>query len=332
MLPSFSVVLLDLFGPFEVRDDIVKRGPRVVKKVWGIVFSCASTRAVQLDVCTDYSTESVLHCVRRLMAMRGDVRMLISDPGSQLVAASRELTEWRNGWDMDYLIRFGASRGLEWRLIMPDSQHQNGASEILVKLVKGVKRSLMRVIGNKILSLNETFTVLAEVSNLVNERPIGIKPGEKSAVDYLSPNSLLLGRSTDRIPAGPFEPGSAFTDSPEVTKTRFLLVQAIVAQFWSTWTKLYFPTLLVRSKWHSDKRNMAVKDVCILRDSNVIRGEWRLCEVVKVFPNGKGQVRNVAVVVKAKQGGSGSYVATPPIEIKRHVSNLILLVPAEERA
>ena len=215
---------------------------------------------------------------------------------------------------------------------MADSQHQNGASEILVKLVKGVKRSLMRVIGNKILSLNETFTVLAEVSNLVNERPIGIKPGEKSAVDYLSPNSLLLGRSTDRIPAGPFEPGSAFTDSPEVTKTRFLLVQAIVAQFWSTWTKLYFPTLLVRSKWHSDKRNMAVKDVCILRDSNVIRGEWRLCEVVKVFPDSKGRVRNVAVVVKAKQGGSGSYVATPPIEIKRHVSNLILLVPAEERA
>ena len=67
--PSFSVVLMDLFGPFDIRDDVVKRGPRVIKKVWGVVFSCASTRAIKLDVCTDYSTESVLHCVRRLMAV-----------------------------------------------------------------------------------------------------------------------------------------------------------------------------------------------------------------------------------------------------------------------
>ena len=148
MSPCFSVVLMDLFGPFDIRDDVVRRGPKVRKKVWGVIFSCASTRAIQLDVCVDYSTESVLHCVRQLMAVRGDVKMIISDPGSQLVAASKELSEWRNGWDMDQLLSFGASRGLEWRLIMPDSQHQNGASEILVKMVKGVKSSLLRSIGD----------------------------------------------------------------------------------------------------------------------------------------------------------------------------------------
>ena len=63
----------------------------------------------------------------------------------------------------------------------------------------------------------------------------------------------------------------------------------------------------------------------------MIRGDWRLCEVVEVFPDAKKCVRNVEVVVKAKQGGSIYYVATSPIKIKRYVSNLILLVPAEER-
>ena len=77
---------------------------------------------------------------------------------------------------------------------------------------------------------------------------------------------------------------------------------------------------------------MEVKDICIVRDSKMVRGDWRLCEVTKVFPDKSGQVRNVAVTVKAKQGCSTIYVPTPPIEIKRHVSNLILLVPAEERA
>ena len=39
--------------------------------------------------------------------------MMISDPGSQLMGASRELAEWRRGWDMNQLTRFGAERGLE---------------------------------------------------------------------------------------------------------------------------------------------------------------------------------------------------------------------------
>ena len=50
------------------------------------------------------------------MAVRGDIRKVISDPGTQLVGASREISEWRKGWDENELIRFGASRSLEWNL------------------------------------------------------------------------------------------------------------------------------------------------------------------------------------------------------------------------
>ena len=92
-LHSFFVVLMDLFGPMTIRDDVVRRGARIFKKVWGVVFTCASTRAVHLDVAANYSTEAVIHTVRRLMAVRGDVRMMISDPGTQLVGASNELRE-----------------------------------------------------------------------------------------------------------------------------------------------------------------------------------------------------------------------------------------------
>ena len=206
MLPSFSVVLMDLFGPMSIRDDVVKKGARIYKKVWGVVFTCASTRAVHLDVATDYSTEAVIHTVRRLMAVRGDVRMIISDPGTQLVGASNELRVWRQGWDQGQLVRFGAEKSLDWKFVMANSQHQNGATEIMVKLIKGLKKSMLSVLGDTKLCLNEMFTLLAEVGNLINERPIGIKPNEKSSTDYLSPNSLLLGRCSSRISGSPFEP------------------------------------------------------------------------------------------------------------------------------
>ena len=203
------------------------------------------------------------------MAVRGDVKMIISDPGTQLVSASTELREWRQGWDQSQLVRFGAEKGLEWKFIMANSQHQNGAAEIMVKLVKGVQKSLLSALGDTKLCLNEMFTVLAEVGNLINERPIGIKPNEKSSTDYLSPNSLLLGRCSSRISGGPFEPDQELTDDPERVKSRFLLVQAITNQFWKVWLKLYFPSLLLRQKWHVDRRNVEVGDICLLKDSNV---------------------------------------------------------------
>ena len=46
----------------------------------------------------------------------------------------------------------------------------------MIKLVKGVKKSLLQAVGDSVLSLNELNTLLDEVANLLNERPIGVKP------------------------------------------------------------------------------------------------------------------------------------------------------------
>ena len=64
----FLVTTLDLFGPIVIKDSCVKKGPRIHKKVWGVLFTCIAVRAVYLDVAEDYSTQAILHCVRRLKA------------------------------------------------------------------------------------------------------------------------------------------------------------------------------------------------------------------------------------------------------------------------
>ena len=108
---------------------------------------------------------------------------------------------------------------------------------------------MFRVLGDTKLTLNETFTMLAEIANLLNERPIGLKP---------------------------------------------------------------------------------IGDVCMLKDANAYRGEWRICMVTNVFPDDNGKVRNVEVMVKPKQSGVGPYVAAKPIRMIRHVCNLIVVVPVED--
>ena len=161
---------------------------------------------------------------------------------------------------------------------MADSQHQNGGAESLIKVVKGITRLLMRVVGDTKLSLNELNTLLA------NERPNGLKPNTQTDPEYLSPNSLHLGRSSSRISSGPFTSADSFSEDPKHARTRFHLVQVLTDRFWKTWQKLFFPTLLVRHKWHNEKRNLAVGDECMVQDLNDKRGEWRLCKVVRTHP------------------------------------------------
>ena len=259
--PPFSVVGCDLWGPLNIRDDVIKRGPRVMKKVWGVLLTCTATRAIYLDVACGNCTEELIHVIRRAMTRCGNIRTIISDPGTNLLGAAREMEEWRQNWDQDMLDRFGAEKGIQWITVMANSQHQNGVTEIMIKLAKTVIKSLMKSMGTQVLSLNELNTLLAEACQLVNDRPIGLKPNEKVDSAYLSPNSLLLGRSSDRICSGPFGPPDESYGDPSTFKTRFLLVQAITEQFWKNWVKLFFPSLVVRQRWHVEKRNLREGDI-----------------------------------------------------------------------
>ena len=45
---------------------------------------------------------------------------------------------------------------------------------------------------------------------------------------------------------------------------------------------------------------------------------------------GGGIIRNVQVMVQPKQGSKGSYVPTKPIYLDRHVSNLVVVVAADD--
>ena len=331
IVPAWSAVNMDIFGPLLIRDECVKRGPRVVKKVWGVVFCCTRTRGIYLDIASDYSTESVLHAVRRLLASKGQVYTIISDCGLQLRGADKEMREWRRSWDPNMLRRFGSDKSLNWEFVMPNSQHQNGAVEIMIKLVKGIKSSLLKSLGDTKLTYNEMNTMFLEIAQLCNERPIGMKPNTCTDPEYLSPNSLFLGRASDRISSGPFTAGDVFEENPKNFATRFNLVQGITNQFWKVWTKLFFPSLLVRQKWHSSRRNMQVGDVCLLQDTNALRGEWRLVLVTNTYPDELGHVRNVEVKAKPKQDGSLPYFPSASSFMKRHVSNLILLVPVDDK-
>ena len=70
------------------------------------------------------------------------------------------------------------------------------------------------------LTLNETFTMLAEITDLINEWLIGMKSGKKSETGYLSP----LGRYTEHIASGTFKAEQIIVEDPKAASKRYLLV------------------------------------------------------------------------------------------------------------
>ncbi|XP_077981413.1 uncharacterized protein LOC144436486 [Glandiceps talaboti] len=166
-----------------------------------------------------------------------------------------------------------------------------------------------RANGEQVLTAFELYTVLLEVANLVNQRPIGRIPNDPDDGAYLCPNDVLLGRASSAIPQGPFRE----TKNP---RHRVEFVQKIIDSFWKRWSRDVLPHLVPRKKWKAERRNVRVNDIVTVADSNAIRGKWYIGRILEVYPGLDGNVRNIKV-----KTATGIY--------KRPVTKIAVIYPAE---
>ena len=278
--PPFYNTACDYFGPYHV-----KIGRNKGTKHYGVVFTCLNTRAIHLEMAVDYSAMEFIQVLRRFFAVRGKPTLILSDNGTQLVGAERELREMIEGWQKEKLKEFAAEKGIKWQFITPTAPHQNGCAEAMVK---SCKRAIKKAIGGNKLTPFELYTCFLEIANLINQRPIGCVCTDPSEGTYLCPNDILLGRASSEIPQGPFRE----TRDP---RKRVEFVQRIVDDFWKHWQRDVFPALVPRRKWNADRRNVRVNDVVVVENPNVVRGNWTIGKVIEVFPGKDSKVRNMRV-------------------------------------
>ncbi|XP_045134453.1 uncharacterized protein LOC123518017 [Portunus trituberculatus] len=290
--PPFTYTALDLYGPLLVKDMVKGRSRG---KAYGVIFNCLATRAVHLDLIEGYSTKDFLDGLRRFVSIRGCPREIYSDAGTQLTAASKGLIDLSR-LSSDDIQDFACNKGGEVKWVFnasADAPWQNGASE---SLIKSLKRSLTVAIGDNVLTFSKLQTTLFEISNILNERPIGIKPGcDPELGKYLCPNDLLLGRTSNKAPKGVFEHFPSH-------ESRLQFHQRIVDSFWKNGLG-FFPTLLIRQKWHIERRNLQIGDIVLFQDSNIVRGTWKFAEVAVANESKDGKVRNVTLRYKPQRGG-----------------------------
>ena len=317
--PVFNSCVLDLFGPYYVKAENQKR---TLMKVWGVIFVDLVCRAVHIDIASGYDTKSFLIAFSRFVALRGYPSHIFSDPGTQLVGASKEVkalwTSVRQGTDeLSVLSR----NGCQWTFGPADSPWYQGSAEALIK---SAKRAIDLSVHNDRLLFSELLTSFYEVANLLNERPIGYLPSLDNDISVLTPNMLLLGRSTGTNPGGYQRPME--TSVLSLVK----LVQEVVDSFWTHWTELYAPTLITQFKWLVESTPLKKNDVVLVADQNTVRGDYRVAVIKEVHPSKDGIIRRVSVRYKNYRTMTKEFKLIGGLDqvVQRSVQRLSLLVPS----
>ena len=119
----------------------------------------------------------------------------------------------------------------------------------------------------------------------------------------LTPNLFLINRLFNTLPPWKFY-------SQDLASFKFWKnVQQMVNHFWKRLVKVYFPTLLKRSKWSDSDQTLRVNDIVWILKYITPRGIWPLRRFLKVFPGRNGQ--HPCRVVKVKTVTARTFTRSP---------------------
>ena len=309
--PPFSNIGVDFAGPLFISN----KGNE--SKVYICLFTCASTRAVHLELVESLHAESFLCCFRRFAARRGLPRLIVSDNAKTFKYCSKEIYKIvRSPVVQEYFVK----KGIEWRFIPELSPWFGSYWE---RLVGSVKRCLRRVIGQSKLSYDEMQTVLVEAEGVVNSRPITYVYGDSEGVSYaLSPSHLIYGR---RITSEPSDSLFEIVSTNESLTRRAKHHRKLLAQFTKIWREEYLVSLRERASKNraSEKPDIEVGDVVLLKSDKTRRGFWKLARVEELIPGGDGEIRVGRVKVLSNDNKL--------IILRRSITHLIPLEVRAER-
>ena len=216
----------------------------------------------------------------------------------------------------DVKHRLSVENGVEFETCPVGAHYYHGKVE---RKIQEVKKSLSKNIGNKKLSILQWETLCQQISNSINNLPIGL--GNKTELlenlDILTPNRLILGRNNTRNPTAPLE----------ITHDVRRIIESnndVFKAWFTEWVVSYVPLLVDQPKWFSSDRSMAIGDVVlILKSDRAFDLQYQYGLVVKTFESKDGIIRSVEVEYQ-NPGENVKRLTT------RGVRELVVIHPVDE--
>lgn len=189
--PPFTNVGVDYFGPVEI-----KRGRSIVKR-YGVLFTCLTIRAVHIEVAHSLDTDSCINALRCFVARRGQVSIMRSDNGTNFVGAERELREAIESWNQSKIHNAMLRKGIKWIFNPPAGSHHGRVWERQIRTVRKILNSTLKL---QTLDDEGLYTVLCEVENRINDRPLTKSSNDPNDRCYYAQSTIVDENGTCTAP------------------------------------------------------------------------------------------------------------------------------------
>ena len=143
---------------------------------------------------------------------------------------------------------------------------------------------MRHVLDEQTLTEESFLTLVTEVEQIVNARPLVAAFDDPDDLRALTPSDLLVVKPTEGLPPGLFVPMDLRL------RKRWRQVQCMADMFWKRYLREYLPTLNRRQKWTTPHRDVKEGDLILLHEMNVPRSKYPLGRVVKVKVSSDGHI------------------------------------------
>ena len=145
-----------------------------------------TTRAVHLEMGHDLSSDTSLTTLGPFFARKGTHSEISSENSTNFTAAEKELMTTFDGTSMN---QFFGYHQISWKFKPVYAQHFGG---VWAQLIRSVKNSLYVIIGSEALTDDTFNTLLCEIEQYMNDRPITIVSSSPCDIEALTVNHLFL--------------------------------------------------------------------------------------------------------------------------------------------
>ena len=307
--PPFTHIGLDFAGPLYVKEARRSSQENESKKVYVCLFTCASTRAVHLELTQGLNVQDFLLAFRRFASRRGLPATIQSDNAKTFQSSSKEIRKIARSTEV---WRYLTDNRITWNFIVEKVPWWGGYWE---RLVRSIKSPIKKVIGRSTVSYDEMCTLLTEVEAVINARPLTYVYDDEESVSYpLTPSDLIYGR---RITMNPncqhYETMSTYNSLTKRLKHH----RHLLSQFTRRWRNEYLTSLREQvAKGSSGNVNAKFKvgDVVILKNDSAARAFWKLAKAEELLPGRDGTVRAAIVTVPRGTSSSSNQRLRRPIQ------------------
>lgn len=309
----FTYVGMDCFGPIYVKD-----GRKELKR-YGLILTCLCSRAIHIELVDDLSTDAFMNALQALISIKGNVRQLRCDRGTNFVGAQREFTSLMKDMDQEKIKAFDC----EFLMNPPSASHMGGVWERQIRTIRSVLSAILDQSARR-LDVISLRTFLYEVMVTINSRPLSAEHLNDPTGHEPTPNHTLTMKPTIIQP-----PPGQFSKEDLYLQRRWRRVQYLVNEFWIRWRKEYLLKLQPRQKWQAPRRDLKINDV-LLQEDLVPRNEWKMARVIDIYPGTDGKVRKVRLLVSETTFDKYRKHTTKTVSLHRPVHKVVVFVSVFE--